>query len=476
MGISDLLRSTEHFGSHANATFEGWYSKFRLPSGGSIALIISSVPGIAKQCDDERSRSASNPGVPTDQTFSAQNGSPQSRLDPPYMISFTYVNADSTRWFQRELHPELNTQPYRADLAEGICASLKTEFDPEGGSKPPTPSSSASSASADLPSAASPNTTIADPSGFTIYYPSGSFSWSGPASDLITWSIRSPDFTFIARTTSARTPWIARDEASTPAGALADLPLPVQWHVHSLDSACDFVLDIHPNGADSAQIDGQGEAAEKGDGGELITVHKLDRSGQGRVHCEKNWAYSFPASYIWLQARTHPDTDAAEDGESRASAHSGSGICIAGGSLFRGVQAYLIGYHPSSPQSSSSSPPQSISFAPPTSTSLFGLSLGTTTSIAYSASSPSTLEIRVNGWFTRLLVEATAEAGTFFPLSAPLKTGHRPGYTVQSFAARIKVRRWVRQRLWGKWEEVRGDEWDQGSLEFGGDLYKAHAE
>jgi hypothetical protein len=107
---------------------------------------------------------------------------------------------------------------------------------------------------------------------------------------------------------------------------------------------------------------------------------------------------------------------------------------------------------------------------------LFGLSLGTTTSIAYSASSPSTLEIRVNGWFTRLLVEATAEAGTFFPLSAPLKTGHRPGYTVQSFAARIKVRRWVRQRLWGKWEEVRGDEWDQGSLEFGGDLYKAHAE
>lgn len=47
MGLFNLSSSTEHYAPHKNASFEGWYSKFRLPSGGSIALIISSVPGAA---------------------------------------------------------------------------------------------------------------------------------------------------------------------------------------------------------------------------------------------------------------------------------------------------------------------------------------------------------------------------------------------------------------------------------------------
>lgn len=396
-----------------------------------------------------------------------------SKRDPPFMISFTYVNADSTRWFQRELHSELHPGPYQPAIARNVSARAQTTS--------PDTVRAASSTSSSPTTNGETDTSPVDAGGFTIIFPSGSFSWSGPQIDLITWDIQHSDFSFIACTTSSRVAWTPGDAFSTPAGPLANLPLPIQWHVHSLDSECAFSLSIDlersksmvRDRSDEARVSSNAQDGTTGnsDAGELA-VHPLDAHGVGRVHTEKNWAYSFPASYIWIQARnpsSEPDdTITGADSTSSPRRSSGSGICIAGGSLFQGVQAYLIGYHPSTSRP--------ISFAPPTSTSLFGLSLGTTTRIAYSAESSSTCEITVNGWYTRLLVTATAEPGTFFPLSAPLKTGHRAGYTVQSFAARITVRRWSRATLWGAWREEKGDEWENGSLEFGGDLYKAHTE
>ena len=447
MGLLDVFSSQEHYGPHPSASFEGYYTKFRLPSGGSIALIISCVPGAngdkAEDVHNETTTSKNAPEVVPDLPSAGSSSSsgpyitPYSKKDPPYMISFTYVNADSTEWFQRELHPRLTVGSYRSELAQGICASL-------------------GDITADTDrSRTSPTTTKADASGFTISWPDGSFSWSGPSSHLTTWSIRHADFAFTARTTSSRTPWIPSDTSSTPAGPLARLPLPIQWHVHSLDTDCSFTLSIS-----SSMTPGSNSsltsifAAETGveDGREMM-VHPLDKSGSGKVHLEKNWAYSFPTSYIWVQARDHARK---------------TGICIAGGSLFRGVQAYLIGHHA----------PSGIvhSFAPPTSTSIFGISLGTTTDILYTPQGESTLEITVNGWFTRLIVIAKAAPGTFFPLSAPLKTGHRAGYTVQSFAADVEVRKWTRTAPWGKWEDGGVEKYEKGSLEFGGDLYKAHAE
>jgi len=63
----------EHHAPHALARFEGWYSKFNLQSGASLALIICSVPKAKKH--------------------------------PPHMVSFTYVPpAGSTnRIYQKEL-------------------------------------------------------------------------------------------------------------------------------------------------------------------------------------------------------------------------------------------------------------------------------------------------------------------------------------------------------------------------------------
>lgn len=60
----------EHFAPHENARFEGFYSKFDLPSGSHVALIICSVP--------------------------------KANALPPHMVSFTYYPASGFPIFQRE--------------------------------------------------------------------------------------------------------------------------------------------------------------------------------------------------------------------------------------------------------------------------------------------------------------------------------------------------------------------------------------
>lgn len=60
----------QHYKPHPGATFEGYYSKFKLPSGAHLALIICTIPGATKK---------------------------------PHMISFSYVPEDTTKMYQREL-------------------------------------------------------------------------------------------------------------------------------------------------------------------------------------------------------------------------------------------------------------------------------------------------------------------------------------------------------------------------------------
>ena len=60
----------EHFAPHKKASFEGFYSKFDLPSGSHVALVICSVPNANKL--------------------------------PPHMVSFTYYPASGSPIFQRE--------------------------------------------------------------------------------------------------------------------------------------------------------------------------------------------------------------------------------------------------------------------------------------------------------------------------------------------------------------------------------------
>lgn len=343
-----------HFAPHKGVTFEGYYSKFRLPSGSSIALIVSAVPAVAKNVD-----------------------SSQVIKNMAFMISFTYVHPDSMHWWQREYWPS--------------------------------------------------RLVVTQDNGFVIKWDQGEFGWE-KGTERVWWELKTDEIKFEASTKEgSRIPWIQGDKQSTPAGVLANLPLPIQWHVHTLDSVCDYTLHL----PDEAK------------------VLQAEKEGQAQVHIEKNWALSFPESYIWIQGRDH---------------ESGRGICIAGGSLIKGIQAYLVGFNNGTTQ---------ITFTPPTSTSIFGISLGLTSDISYLKRK---IQLDFRGWFRRIRVTANAPEGTFFTLSAPLNTGHAPDYATQSFAATIKVESWTRSWPWMSWTTGGEEVFERGSLEFGGGFYKSHSE
>ncbi|KAF2154729.1 hypothetical protein K461DRAFT_291648 [Myriangium duriaei CBS 260.36] len=90
-----------HFAPHPGSQFEGYYSKFDLPSGARLALIISNVPN-AK--------------------------------DRAHLVSFTYVPKGSTEYFQREIFIDsmemVKTSPDGSfELRASPIGSMKVEAD-----------------------------------------------------------------------------------------------------------------------------------------------------------------------------------------------------------------------------------------------------------------------------------------------------------------------------------------------------------
>ncbi|KAL7418304.1 hypothetical protein Q5752_006761 [Cryptotrichosporon argae] len=251
---------------------------------------------------------------------------------------------------------------------------------------------------------------------FEIVWETGTFGRRG---ERVFWTVEAAEYTFEAETLARGTPWRPGEPSSTPAGALANLPLPVQWHVHTVDAPATLRLARpgHP------------------------TIE-----GSARAHAEKNWAVSFPSAYIWVQARDHARR---------------RGVSVAGGALFPGVEAFLVGYHGD----------DFLSFRPPSSVATALFSLGLTSTIDSVAG---VAEIDVRGWLRRIVVRARCDTDTLFPLAAPLSTGHAPNYTAMSFQARIEVDGYARSWPWQAWTRVDGDVFERGSLEFGGDYHKQH--
>ncbi|KAK3070435.1 hypothetical protein LTR53_010477 [Teratosphaeriaceae sp. CCFEE 6253] len=328
----------EHNAPHKGATFEGYYSKFDLPSGAHLAIIICQVKGARQK---------------------------------PYMLSFTYVPAtdDATAVFQREIW---------ADEMHMVTLSQ-------------------------------------DDHAFGLEVPGVGYARWG-ADSVTEYRFEHDAFTFHGKTTT-RTPWSSGTE--TPEGLLVHLPLPMHWHVHSLASDCDFKLDIPSYHLPTA-----------------------DRSGTATVHQEKNWATSFPAAHIWLQARDH--------------AH-GRGFCCAGGQIL-GLEAFLLGYR---------SADLNIDFRPPFATRLAGLSPFMSYTTDWEARK---FELSVQSFRQKVTLTATAPKGSFFALSSPFPEGHRENFLAQSFRARLEVK--IYESGWfGPWRLVREEVFEGASLEFGGGYY-----
>ena len=318
---------------HSSSVFEGYYSKFDLPSGAHLALIVCTVKGAKTR---------------------------------PHMLSFTYVPQDVSKTYQKELW---------ADAIEMRTLSADNAF------------------TLDVPGV-------------------GYVKWN---SDSITeYCLDHKDFALHGQT-STRTPW--SESADTPESLLANLPLPLHWHVHSLGSVCDFSLDI-PS----------------------YDLPPSDKSGTAFVHQEKNWAHSFPSAHMWLQAR---------DGQ--------RGFCCAGGQTL-GMEAFLLGYR---------SKGFSLDFRPPFAVRFAGLS----PFMSYNTDwGKGCFELSVQSFRQKITVKATAPKGSFFSLSSPFPEGHRENFLGQSFQAKFEIK--IYESGWlSPWKLVCEDTFEGASLEFGGGYY-----
>ncbi|KAK4560432.1 hypothetical protein LTR86_005628 [Recurvomyces mirabilis] len=324
----------EHHAPHPSSVFEGYYSKFDLPSGAKLAIIICEVKSAKKN---------------------------------PYMVSLTYVPKDVSKTYQKEIW---------AKEMHMVTYDKRTHA-------------------------------------FGLEVPGiGYARWD--ANSTTEYDLKCPEFTFRGKTTS-RTPWSAH--TNTPEALLVNLPLPLHWHVQSLASDCDFEMSL-PS----------------------YDLPPEDRSGKAIVHQEKNWAQSFPAAHMWLQARK-----------------GDRAFCCAGGKIL-GMEAFLLGYR---------SEDLNIDFRPPFAVRLAGLS----PFLSYETKwEERKFELSVQNFFQKLTVTATAPKGTFFPLSAPFEEGHRPNFLNQSFQATFVVK--IYKSGWfSPFKQVREDVFEGCSLEYGGGYY-----
>ncbi|KAK6375377.1 hypothetical protein LTR64_003500 [Lithohypha guttulata] len=388
-----VLRSTSQmnqFRPHTipRPTFEGYYSKFDLPSGGRLALIICSVPQAKTR---------------------------------PHMVSFTYIPPDypDVPLFQKEIWAE-DIQMVNIDndmLAKlGFSTSPKHKVVFE----------------LRVPNVGTMKVYDDDTTEYDISDPERSFSFSASIAGG-----------------SGRTPWSRGSKSSTPEGMLVYLPLPLHWHVHSLASTCNFRLSIpsdlysHLHPLDTSNT--------------TTSIVRPPSQQLAYVHQEKNWAHSFPASHIWIQARNHT---------------TNSGVNVAGGGII-GTDAFLISYHGTDSL-------HDVSFTPPYAMQASS-SLPWPLSIASSYSPTCTCSVswadrqahlEVSSLTRKISIVASAPKDTFFGLSAPFHDGHRKNFLGQSFRAKIKVKVFKADRLGlGHWNLMCEEVFENGSLEFGADWY-----
>lgn len=371
-------------------TFEGYYSKFDLPSGGHLALVICSVPQAETR---------------------------------PHMVSFTYVPPafPDVPVFQRELWVDdiqmVNVDSSRmSKLVRAQNPNDEVIFELR------------------VPTVGSMKVHKDGTTDYNIKHPDGSFSFSATVQGEL-----------------GRTSWLRSSTRSTPEGLLVYLPLPLHWHVHSLSSSCTFRLSIDQSVyTKQHQLDTSNT---------VTSIVRPPSSQPAYVHQEKNWAYSFPSSHIWIQARNH---------------NTASGINVAGGETI-GAEAFLISYHGVDASSDVSfTPPYAMK---PSASLIWPLSLMSTRSptLTSSISWPDrNVSLDVSSLTRKISIKASAPKNTFFGLSAPFHDGHRNNFLGQSFRAKIEVEVFAASRMGlGHWQLLCEESFENGSLEFGGNYYRA---
>jgi len=393
--------------------FEGYYNKFLLPSGAHLIVVISKV-------------------------FKAErNGN---------ALTFTYIPASCTDgkreiWQKLYFVEEMTLQHFRPKLSTFISTST-SDSEPQTQPQQRHGSEGGSEGQGHAFLLSCPG------------YGSVHYSSSGSAD----FAFETPEITFRATTTSTSTvPWPATPNL-TPEGMLVHLPLPLHWHVHSLASRAEFSLEI------PGYVGGDG-------------VPAVDAKGEAVVHQEKNWATSFPSAHIWVHGRKNgsstpgssasasdfaaiappapePDSDGykKEEGETI--------LNLAGGSIL-GLKAFLIGY---------TSPDLELAFRPPLATQLPG---GIGPFLSYTVDwEARTFDLSVQNFRHKLVLQASAPKGSFYPLAAPFPEGHRENFLNQSMAASLTLKIYENSSFGlGTWKLLREERFENAGLEFGADWF-----
>ena len=417
----------DHFAPHPDAPFEGYYTRVQTAGGATILLIFSSV-------------------------FAA--------TDKPHFVHFSYIphsgsTSGSNQWRQQRIvvnkFPRITdtSGPQHADggvhefsrvaKGDGVEGTLRVcrdqqryrlEFDLD------------SAQAADV---------------------------AGRGGVEATGLVVSVDLT-------RRRPWHARDELSTPEGALAQLVhlLPLHWNVFSTASTAAYSVTL-------------------GD--------RVLSAGTGIAHMEKNWGASFPRGWTWVQGfsvPTHstPTTSTYSNSTSSSTApeggyHEARTLVMAGGKTL-GQKAYLVGYRGGTAGGE-------LSYGPPWTLMPF---CRETPFVAETHDfSRGTARVRVGSLRHRLVVEvqapppaavdadAAGHSGQWLGLHCPLADGHARTLAYESFEGSVRVRVY-RRSLWSLllsllspllllvggggrgssgWQLVEETMFDGAAVEFGGD-------
>jgi len=261
---------------------------------------------------------------------------------------------------------------------------------------------------------------LADGSGFRFigFQEGASFSLNAGA-ETTTLVDKVGDVSYVL-TTKNHTQW--GKNMTTPESWLNYLPLPLHWHVYSLQSDCSVELSL---------------PAE-------AQMNPADAHATGIAHLEKNWALSFPAAHIWMQAR-----------------QPGRGIALAGGKTMY-QQAFMMGYRDDAKGIE-------IDFRPPFAMKVFQIwGPFLSTKIDWEKR---TFECDVSDFTQRMVVKASAPKGTFYNLSGPFEDGHRHNWLGQSLRGTVEVQIYKRSWMFGAWQLITTDVFEKTGLEFGGEYY-----
>ena len=185
--------------------------------------------------------------------------------------------------------------------------------------------------------------------------------------------------------TKNRIPWNERFFEARPEGLLSLLPLPLNWHIHSLGSDAEYEYTIF------------------GDEGASTTT------GAGYAHQEKNWGAGFPVGWVWTQG-------IAEDNQAHFVATLAN---VEIGPI--GLDAWLAAYR-------SASIAWDFRFNAP----------GTVLHIELDACE-GTLYLEATDSNRRLTIDAIAPPDTFGDVSIPTQDGFAPESGGESFSATITV-------------------------------------